>query len=586
MNHISDRVRPYRSQIRLQVMWDRLIAITEEQALTLIRTGFSTSTREAGDVSAGVFDGSGNMLAQAVTGTPGHVNAMARAVRHFLVKFSPESMRDGDVFFTNDPWKGTGHLHDFTFVTPTFRKGRLIGFFASTSHMVDVGGRGLGPDARQIYEEGIGIPLMRFAREGKIDDTVLDIIRENVRESAQVVGDLFSLAACNGLGGRRMTAMMDEFQMETLDELSAHILGRSRAATLEAIQRIPAGTYFSEMTVDGYEAPVRLAAKMLIGRNGIDVDLAGSSGASAYGINVPFCYTEAYACFGIKCIVAPKIPNNAGSLSVIRISAPEGTILNAKRPSAVAARHITGQMLPDLMFGCLRQALKDSVPAEGTSCLWNLVAMGGDSRVDADSSPIANARPFNIMSFHSGGTGARPGKDGMSATAFPSGVKNCPVEIIEALSPILIKRKEYRTDSGGPGQFRGGLGQIIEASHLDGKPFLISALYDRVRFPPRGQDGGADGATGIVRLSSGKHLPGKGQQTIPSGESFVIEMPGGGGLGHPFERDARLVAEDVRAGLVSRACAEQEYGVALAADGSPDVAATERRRAGARERRP
>jgi N-methylhydantoinase B len=578
MSVASERPLDSWSRLQMQILWDRLIAVTEEQAVTLIRTGFSTSTREAGDVSAGIFDTAGRMLAQAVTGTPGHVNAMARAVGHFLAKFPPETMRNGDVFFTNDPWKGTGHLHDFTFVTPTFRDGRLVGYFASTSHMVDVGGRGLGPDARQVYEEGIRIPLMRFAREGEVDIDALEIIRENVREPAQVIGDLYSLAACNGVGGRRMLAMMDEFRIESLDSLAAHILRHSKAASLEAIRKIPAGVYRNEMTLDGYDMPVRLVATMTIGPDGIDVDLAGTSPSSSYGINVPFCYAEAYATFGIRCIVAPRIPNNDGSLSVIRVSAPQGCILNAQDPSPVAARHITGQMLPDLMFGCLGQALQHAVPAEGTSCLWNLVAMGGDSRVSADPEIAANSRPFNILSFHSGGTGGRPGKDGLSATAFPSGVRNCPVEIIEVLSPILIKRKEYRADSGGPGEFRGGLGQVMEVCHLDEMPFMISALYDRLQFPPRGSRGGLNGANGIVRLGSGMQLPGKGQRTIPRGDSFVIEMPGGGGLGSPLKRDPGSVAADVRAGLVSRLAAERHYGVILRADGTVDLAATARRR--------
>lgn len=320
------------AQIQMQVMWDRLIAVTEEQALTLIRTGFSTSTREAGDVSAGVFDARGRMLAQAVTGTPGHVNAMARAVAHFLERFPLQTMREGDVFFTNDPWKGTGHLHDFTFVTPAFRDGRAIGLLASTSHMVDVGGRGMGPDARQVYEEGIYIPLMRFAREGQVDEAVIEIIRGNVRESTQVIGDLFSLAACNKIGARRLLAMMTEFGLDTLDDLSTHILERSREASLEALRRLPKGTFRHQMTVDGYDKPVSLVASMTIGDDSIDVDFEGTSGVSAFGINVPFCYAEAYASFGIKCIVAPRVPNNAGSLSIIRITAPEGCILNAKHP--------------------------------------------------------------------------------------------------------------------------------------------------------------------------------------------------------------------------------------------------------------
>ncbi|MGE0314086.1 MAG: hydantoinase B/oxoprolinase family protein [Lautropia sp.] len=582
MNTVTDPTRSSLSLIRMQVMWDRLIAVTEEQALTLIRTGFSTSTREAGDVSAGIFDTRGRMLAQAVTGTPGHVNAMARAVRHFLAKYPLETMRDGDVFFTNDPWKGTGHLHDFTFVTPAFRDGRAVALFASTSHMVDVGGRGMGPDSRQVYEEGIYIPLMHFAREGQVEAPVIEIIRQNVREPTQVIGDLFSLSACNKVGARRLVAMMGEFGIDSLDALAGYILERSHQASLEAIGRIPAGTWTNEMMVDGYDKPVRLVAKITIGADGIDVDFTGTSGVSAFGINVPFCYTEAYASFGIKCIVAPKVPNNEGSLSVIRIAAPEGCILNAVHPAPVATRHITGQLLPDLMFGCLGQALKDAVPAEGTSCLWNLFAMGGDNRVEADAERVAQTQRFNVMSFHSGGTGARPGKDGMSATAFPSGVKNCPIEITEALSPILVTRKEYRTDSGGPGEFRGGLGQVMEARHLDDVPFLMSANYDRVQFAPRGRDGGLSGARGIVR-TQGTNAPdrvlrGKGQQTIHPGETFVMEMPGGGGLGDPMRREPERVVQDVRLGLVSIEAAQRDYGVMFDANGEFDADATKARR--------
>jgi N-methylhydantoinase B len=574
MNAPIEQSLKSREQIRFQIMWDRLIAVTEEQSQTLIRTGFSTSTREAGDVSAGIFDPKGNMLAQAVTGTPGHVNAMARSVRHFLDKFPLETMRAGDVFFTNDPWKATGHLHDFTFVTPTFRNGAIVALFASTCHVVDIGGRGMGPDSRQVYEEGIYIPLMYFARAGKNDEAVLEIIRTNVREPTQVIGDLFSLASCNNVGSRRLVAMMDEFGIDSFDALSEHILARSHEAMLEAVRKCKPGVYRNELMADGYDKPVKLVATMTIHHDGIDVDFTGTSGISSFGINVPFCYCEAYSSFGIKCIVAPKIPNNEGSLSVIRISAPEGCILNAVHPAPVATRHITGQLLPDVMFGCLAQAVEGGVPAEGTSCLWNLFAMGGDSRIEADIDVVSKTKLFNVMSFHSGGTGARPGKDGLSATAFPSGVKNVPVEITEALSPLLVTRKEYRVDSGGPGEFRGGLGQVMEAIHLDNVPFMISANYDRVDFAPRGRSGGKDGANGVVRMGDGTRLRGKGQQTIPAGASYVMEQPGGGGLGDPFKRDPARVAADVRAGMVSVAAARREYGVVVDAEGIIDVAAT------------
>ena len=566
--------------IHQQIMWDRLIAVVEEQAQTLIRIGFSTSTREAGDVSAGVFDTAGRMLAQAITGTPGHVNSMARAVVHFLTAFPAISMQPGDIFITNDPWKGTGHLHDFTVVTPVFRGDRLVALFASTCHVIDIGGRGMGPDARQVFEEGLYVPIMRFASASGVNATLIEIVKANVREPVQVVGDIYSLAGCNDVGSRQLLTMMDEFGIDSLDRLGEHILDRSRSATLEAIRKLPKGTFRNTMRVDGYDKPLDLVATMTIGDDGIDVDFSGTSPPSSFGINVPFCYTEAYASFGVKCIIAPKVPNNEGSLALLRMHAPENCILNALHPFPVATRHVVGQMLPDLVIGCLDQALDDQVPAEGTSCLWNLFAFGGSSQIDADSTEMMKARVFNVMSFHSGGTGARPGKDGLSATAFPSGVRNVPVEVTEAMSPLLIRRKEYRIDSGGAGRYRGGLGQVMEVVTLDDAAFAISANYDRVVYPPRGRNGGKDGKPGVLSLGSGAMLKSKGQQTIPKTEAVIIEMPGGGGLGDPFERDPMKVAEDVDFGLVSRQAAERDYGVMLRDDHTVDHDATAARRRG------
>jgi N-methylhydantoinase B len=564
--------------IHQQIMWDRLIAVVEEQAQTLIRIGFSTSTREAGDVSAGVFDTAGRMLAQAITGTPGHVNSMARAVVHFLAAFPAATMQAGDIFITSDPWKGTGHLHDFTVVTPVFRGDCLVALFASTCHVIDIGGRGMGPDARQVFEEGLYVPIMRFAGASGVNETLIEIVKANVREPVQVVGDIYSLAGCNDVGSRQLLAMMDEFGIDSLDRLGEHILERSRSATLEAIRKLPRGTFRNTMRVDGYDKPLDLVATMTIGDDGIDVDFSGTSPPSSFGINVPFCYTEAYASFGVKCIIAPKVPNNEGSLALLRMHAPDNCILNALHPFPVATRHVVGQMLPDLVIGCLNQALDDQVPAEGTSCLWNLFAFGGSSQIDADSSEMMKARVFNVMSFHSGGTGARPGKDGLSATAFPSGVRNVPVEVTEAMSPLLVRRKEYRIDSGGAGRYRGGLGQVMEVVTLDDAAFAISANYDRVVYPPRGRNGGKDGKPGVLSLGSGAMLKSKGQQTIPRTEAVIIEMPGGGGLGDPFERDPMKVAEDVDLGLVSRQAAERDYGVMLRDDHAVDHDATAARR--------
>jgi N-methylhydantoinase B len=429
-----------------------------------------------------------------------------------------------------------------------------------------------------VFEEGLYVPIMRFASAAGVNETLIEIVKANVREPVQVVGDIYSLAGCNDVGSRQLLAMMKEFGIDSLDRLGAHILERSRSATLEVIRKLPKGTFRNTMRVDGYDKPLDLVATMTIGDNGIDVDFSGTSPPSSFGINVPFCYTEAYASFGVKCIIAPKVPNNEGSLALLRMHAPQNCILNALHPFPVATRHVVGQMLPDLVIGCLDQALDGQVPAEGTSCLWNLFAFGGSSQIDADSAEMMRARVFNIMSFHSGGTGARPGKDGLSATAFPSGVRNVPVEVTEAMSPLLIRRKEYRTDSGGAGRYRGGLGQVMEVVTLDDAAFAISANYDRVVYPARGRNGGKDGKPGVLSLGSGAMLKSKGQQTIPKTEAVIIEMPGGGGLGDPFERDPIKVAEDVDLGLVSREAAERDYGVMLHDDHTIDRDATAVRR--------
>ena len=565
-------------QIHMQIMWNRLISVVEEQAQTLIRTAFSTSTREAGDLSAGVFDLQGRMLAQAVTGTPGHINAMAASVGFFLEDFPADTMEEGDIYITNNPWKGTGHLHDFTVVTPTFRHGKIVALFAATSHVVDVGGRGFGPDGRQVYEEGIGIPLMPLAKKGVMNHTIFDILRENVREPVQVEGDLYSLAACNEIGCRRLIEMMDEFGLETLDGLAEHIITNSYNAMLDEIRKLPFGTYDYSMRVDGYDRDIDLVARMTIAEDGIAVDFSGTSAVSTYGINVPLTYTQAYATFGVRCIVGRMIPNNAGSLASVRITAPLGCILNAPPPCAVAIRHVTGQMLPDVVFGCLYQAIGAKVLAEGSSALWNPVLLGNHGLVgDFD---YGDATPFTLGLFHTGGTGARPTKDGLSATSFPSGVKNTPVEINETIAPVIVWRKEYRTDSGGPGKFRGGTGQVMEITHTEGAPFAIAASMDRVRNAPRGRGGGKSGWTGRVRIASGQDLRGKGRQPIPPGDTLILEMPGGGGFGNPLEREPQSVADDVRDGMVSPQAAVSEYGVILADDGSVDEAATRAERSG------
>ena len=539
------------ANIHYQVMWDRLTTIVEEQARTLIRTGFSVSTREAGDVSAGVFDLQGRMLAQAVTGTPGHINSMALSVGHFIEKFPIKKMKEGDVFLTNDPWKGTGHLHDIVVVTPTFKNGRVVALFACTTHVVDIGGIGMAPDGKQIYHEGLYIPLMYLFNAGQLNETLIDFVHYNCRESKQVEGDIYALANCNDVGSDRLRAMMVQYKIEDLNELAETIIESTRNAMRAAISKLPITTTTNIMKIDGYDEEIVLKAKLSVVNDTIVIDYEGSSPISDFGINVPKCYTDAYTSFGVKCVVAPEVPNNAGSLAHIIVKAPEGCILNAPHPCAVVARSSIGHMLPDVVFGCLHQLLPGRVPAEGTSCLWNLRLGAGHGITTRDPNTKLENTTFTAMSFHSGGAGARPNKDGLSATPFPSGVRNVPVEVLEAITPIVIWRKELRQNSGGAGQFRGGLGQRMVVGNREKAEFAIFGTFDRVKNPARGRDGGKPGATGSLTLTSGKKLKGMGRQVVPIGEELIIEMPGGGGYGNPKSRDRKKIMEDIRAGLIS-----------------------------------
>ena len=546
------------SEIEVQIMWNRLLSVVEEQGQTLVRTAFSTSAREAGDISAGVFDLRGRMLAQAVTGTPGHINTMAASVGHFLKVFPVAEMKEGDVYITNDPWKGTGHLYDLVVVSPTFMDGRIVALFACTSHLVDMGGVGQTPEGRQIWHEGLFIPLLRLARAGEINEDLLAMIRANVREPVQVIGDVYALIACNDIGSRRLVSMMREFRLDDLDMLGQEIITRSRRAMTEAIGKLPKGTWTNTMRVDGYEAPLDLVASVTIGEDTIHVDFTGTSGMSTYAINCPMCYTEAYTTFGINCVVAPTIPNNAGTLDAVKVTAPPGTIVSATYPAAVYARSSIGHMMPDVVYGALEQAIPGRVPAEGTSNLWTLKMVAGHGLTGVGDKA---GTPFMVMSFHSGGAGARPHQDGLSATPFPSGVRNVPVEATEAITPLVIWKKELRQDSGGSGQYRGGLGQVMEVSSREDAAFGIFAGFERVKFPARGRNGGGAGQRGALSLKSGVELKPKGLQVVPAGERLVIEMPGGGGMGLASERDPQAVRRDVRLGYLSAEAAKRDYGV-------------------------
>jgi N-methylhydantoinase B len=547
----------------VEVAWNRLISIVEQEAQALLRTAFTTIVRESGDLSAGVFDTRGLMIAQAVTGTPGHINSMALAVENVLKAWPRESLEPGDVLATNDPWLASGHLNDITVVTPVFHRGRLAALTASTCHALDIGGRGLGTEAVDCYEEGFLLPVCKLYAAGR-PQQVLDLLRANVREPEAVLGDVHAQVAGNALGAHRLQEMLTEFDLPDLDGLADAIFARSEAGMRAAIAAIPDGEYRHQVELDGFAEPVILRVRVAVAGSDLLVDYAGSSGPSTRGINVVLNYTRAYTTYGVKCIVAPDVPNNAGSFRPVTVTAPEGSILNARRPAPVACRHLVGLSLPDAVIGALAQAVPDRVVAQGSSSIWVIDTRGRGP----------DDRPYAYAFFASGGMGARSDKDGLSATQFPSTVRNVPAEVIESVSPVVVHRRALAPDTGGAGRFRGGLGVTMELGVRTRSPYLFTASFERVTVPPQGLFGGAPGARGRVGTAGGGPLDPMAKHWLAPTDRIVLQTPGGAGIGAPLARDPEVVAEDVRERRVSPAAARDLYRVAVDEHGNLDHAAT------------
>jgi N-methylhydantoinase B len=520
--------------VTLEICWNRLIGVVNEQATALQRTSFTSIVREAGDLSAGVFDRRGYMVAQAVTGTPGHINSMALAMKHFLAACPPPTLRPGDVLITNDPWKTSGHLNDVTICTPVFRGEDCVAFFASTCHTADIGGHVLSAEARDVYEEGLFIPILKLYEAGRPNDTLMAMIRANVRVPDMVLGDFDAQIAGGAVGAERLLEFMAEFGIDRLEPLADEIIGRTERAMREAIRRLRSGSYEHAITSDGFDEPITIRVHCEVRGDVLGIDYAGSSPASRRGINVAMNYTEAYTTYGVKVIISPDVPNNEGAFRPLRITAPEDSILNARPPAAVAARHVIGHFLPHVIAGALGQAVPDRVMAEGSANIWGIQVAGRD----------LDGRAFTHVFFSSGGTGARAVKDGLNATAFPSGVLGTPVEVLETITPLLVERKELRAGSGGLGRFRGGLGQTIAFRVRSREPFTCSVLGDRTRTPARGFLGGQPGALGEVLIDGVRPGNPKEEHLVSPDALVEVRLPGGGGYGRPEERDPDLIARD------------------------------------------
>jgi len=520
----------------LEVLWARLIATADDQAAVLKTTSFTYIVRDADDLSAATFDREGRMIVQAVTGSPGHINSLAAAIPHFL-PLAPD-IRPGDVLITNEPWLNSGQLNDFTVVSPIFHHEDLVGYVGSTCHALDIGGRGLTADARDVYEEGIRILPTWLYREGKPNQALVDFISWNVRTPELALGDLHAQIVSNDAAIEGVCSLLCEFGLEDLETVSTEIRRRSENALRDAIAGLPDGDYSSHCIVDGIDDPVELRCTVTVEGRDLRIDYSGSSPQSRHGINVVLNYATAYTTFAVNCALAPGVPHNDGTFQPVTVSAPSGSILNAKFPAPVAARHTVGHFIPGLVLEALSQAKPEMAMAQGSSSLWVTTVRGHDD--DAE---------FVSVLFSSGGMGARPTHDGLNTISFPSGAGTTPVEVLENSCPIMIWRKELRADSGGAGQFRGGLGQTIELGVRSPYHWMLSCLGSRFAHPAAGVHGGMAGAPGRVLVDGQPVRNPRFAFDLEPQQRVVLELPGGGGFGDPAQRSERLSADDRDRGI-------------------------------------
>ena len=543
--------------ITFQVLWSRLISIADEVAATLVKTAFSHVVRDNHDYSIGLYDVEGRMLAQSTQCTPGQIGAMPSVMKDFLARYPAATLVPGDVLITNDPWFGSGHTPDVFVAAPAFRGPRLVGFAVNSAHHIDFGGRLSAPDARDVYEEGLIIPIMKLYAAGQPNADLFDMIARNVRMPDKVIGDLRAQIAANWVGTRRLVELMDERGLEDLTGLTGQILDHTETAMRAAIAEAPDGVYRHEVTLEHPDPdgkPIRIVAKVEIAGDEVHVDFTGTTGQVALPINAVTNITYAYTVFPIKCALHPHIPANEGCFRPVRMTVPEGTCLNPRFPAAVRFRTSLVYFVVEAIFGALAQAIPGKVMApSGTYPLW-LANLAGQ---------FDDGTPF-VMHFNAqGGTGARRDRDGVSTLVFPPNVASTPVELLEVEAPLLCERKALVPDSGGPGRHRGGLGQEVVIRNVSRAPVVASVIGGRFHEGAPGLDAGGRGGTGVIAVNDGAPLGTSSQVLLEHGARILMRFPGGGGFGDPRERAPEAVLADVRRGFVSPERAREEYGVAL-----------------------
>lgn len=521
--------------VTLEMLWTRLISIVDEAAAALVRTSFSTVVRESNDFACVLTDANGLSLAQATDSIPSFIGTVPRTIVHFLEAYPPETLEPGDILITNDIWMGTGHLPDVTVAKPIFHRGRLVGFAGSVAHAPDIGGRIRSPEARDVYEEGLQIPIVKAMCAGKMDATLERLLRKNVRVPDQVMGDLYAQFTALTLMEQRVVALLKEQGLDTLEDLGREIHQRSERAMRAAIREVPNGVYRQTAVSDGISEPIRLEMALTVKDDSIEIDYEGSAPQVMRAINVCMAYTIAYTSFGVKAVLAPNIPNNEGVLRPVQIKAPYGSIANSKPPAAGGARALIGHFFPMMVIQALSKVLPERVIATVGSPLW-CVNMSGHRR---DGSAFAN------MFFTNGGYGAGHGRDGAHVLSWPSNVSSTPVEMIEQLTPVKVHYRRFRTGTGGAGQFRGGNGQEVLIESLTPAPVTVAFLAERTRpaAAPPGIAGGEAGAVGEL-IIDGKHVNPKAQHILEHGQTVIVRTPGGGGYGKPAKRATERVEAD------------------------------------------
>jgi len=513
--------------VSLEIAWKRLISIVDQMAVTLKRTSFSPLVREGNDFSCLLLGADASSAVQSSMSAPSFLGTLPYTVEQMLEQVPKNTLAPGDVLITNDPWIGTGHLLDISVATPIFLGPQLIGFLANAAHVPDVGGIGFSATGSDVLEEGLLIPVSRLYRGGVRNEDVVNFIRANVRVPDMVLGDVEAQVAANHAAGRLLVEFLSESGLD-LAELIAALQERSEHALRAAIKAVPDGVYSAEITGDGYDEPVTLRCQIRVSGDTLEVDYAGSSMESPRGINSVLNYTQGYTIYGLKCVLDPNTPSNAGCLRPVRISAPEGSILNPRWPAPTLSRHVVGNLLPSLVFAALAPVRSDQVQADaGSSPIWPVRFDGLDD----------DGGPFTLTLQFSGGQGARASKDGMAAVSFPANASNTPVEVIESVAPLCVIEKSLIQDSGGAGRYRGGHGQRVVIRSRASRPFRVSVLAGRLRHPAIGLMGGQPGRPGAIFIDGQRQFTTSAMVLPPDGD-LVLELPGGGGWGAPEEREA------------------------------------------------